>query len=494
MEKQEAVEPEYIQSLLDKLNTSEATTALSELALLCKKQENRKVMDNLLGDRTLVWQQMTDPKPKTRKNAAKLIGELGHKTDVQPLIAALSAEETMFVIPSILLSLGKLGGGEAKAALAAYEPPEPADESQVKHCAMIREAKQKALGAQGEKAPLPPYILDTPRQVLLVAPEGFSGLLCRELESLGYQPKQTKQGALVETAQLQKLYKARCFTELLLPLGTGIPLTPAAVAKVAKPFLTQPWRVELREYPGRRAGWIQSLNQCLGGGDDPSHYGLELRILCRDDVADVFLKPVSLPDGRFSYRKQTIAASIHPATGACLAKLALALWDGRRREAGDETQLSPKALDAFCGSGTLLIELEKARHCQELTGVDISPMALSAAKENAKAAHVPLTLIQKDARKFIVRQPYDILISNLPFGNRVGTHQSNEELYRQFVARLPELLEPDGVAILYTMERRLLEACVDRVPGLCRLQATRTEAGGLLPWAVALGRQKNEVF
>lgn len=51
----------------------------------------------------------------------------------------------------------------------------------------------------------------------------------------------------------------------------------------------------------------------------------------------------------------------------------------------------------------------------------------------------------------------------MPFGNRVGTHKSNELLYRAFTARLPELLAEDGVAVLYTMEYRLLSACLRRV-------------------------------
>ena len=381
-----------------------------------------------------------------------------------------------------------MGGAEAKEALEKYVPPEPVEESQRKHCQSIAQARGKALAALGEKAPLPPYGIASPRQVLLTAPQGFSGLLLQELKALGYEPEQTRQGALLETAQLQDLFRSRCFGELLLPLGRGLPLEPEAVAAVAKPHLTQPWRVELRDYPGRRAGFIHSLNGLLGGGDDPSHYGLELRILCNAGTCDAYIKPVSLGDGRFDYRRRSIAASIHPATAACLARLALALWDGRRMEAGEQGT-APRALDAFCGSGTLLIELDKARPCASLTGVDISPTALSAARENAKAARVSMTLVQKDARKFIVKQPYDILLSNLPFGNRVGTHQSNQGLYQAFLQRLPALLEKRGVAVLYTMERRLLDACVDKVPGLCRLQATRTEAGGLLPWAVALGRE-----
>ncbi|MCE5187956.1 MAG: hypothetical protein LLF75_02055, partial [Eubacteriales bacterium] len=61
------------------------------------------------------------------------------------------------------------------------------------------------------------------------------------------------------------------------------------------------------------------------------------------------------------------------------------------------------------------------------------------------------------------------------------THETNEPLYRDFVRLLPRLLAPGGVAVLYTMEHRLLAACLKREPGLTVAADMRTEAGGLNP-------------
>ena len=51
------------------------------------------------------------------------------------------------------------------------------------------------------------------------------------------------------------------------------------------------------------------------------------------------------------------------------------------------------------------------------------------------------------------------------------------------MARLPALLAPGALAVLYTMEGRLLERCLGAQPGLEIRDVVRTEAGGLCPRA-----------
>ena len=99
-------------------------------------------------------------------------------------------------------------------------------------------------------------------------------------------------------------------------------------------------------------------------------------------------------------------------------------------------------------------------------------------------------MVHKDCTAFVPRAPYDLILSNLPFGNRVGTHQDNERLYAQLCAMLPEWLASGGVAVLYTMEYTLLHRCLSKQKSLRRIGETRTAAGGLLPWVVVVG--KNE--
>ena len=86
-----------------------------------------------------------------------------------------------------------------------------------------------------------------------------------------------------------------------------------------------------------------------------------------------------------------------------------------------------------------------------------------------------------DCRKFLARRPYDEVISNLPFGIRVGSHLENQALYVAIADRLPQWLKPGGVAVLYTMEFTLLKRILQERPNLKLLKSGRTEAGGLTP-------------
>ena len=90
--------------------------------------------------------------------------------------------------------------------------------------------------------------------------------------------------------------------------------------------------------------------------------------------------------------------------------------------------------------------------------------------------------------RFEGREGFDLILSNLPFGNRVGSHEDNTRLYDRFVRRLRSLLAPGGVAVLYTMEYKLLKTCLDRTGGLVLRERKRTEAGGLLPWIFVVDR------
>lgn len=476
--------PGDIETNIARLKDPEAAaSALSALVELAGTKAMRERIDALLSDRKQLYALLCADAPKVRKNTARLIGALARERDAAALFAALFSEDTLFVTPSILLALGSVGGDGARAAVRAYSAPVPADETQQKHCREIAVARDKAASRLSADEPLPVYALDRPREVLLVAPEGFSATLCEELAGLGYAPRGVAKGALVTVSDLAPLFRARCFQQLLLPVAANVPLDPGEIAAVAAPELTLPWRVELAGYEGDRRAFIETLVASLPKGNAPSHYALELRVECKGPRCDVFLRPASVPDARFAYRKKVLPASIAPATAACLARLAMDTWRMMRADG------VPAAFDPFCGSATLLIELSKYVPGAQLFGTDVKLAALDAARENCLAAGVRARFIQKDCTRFVPKSPFDIIVSNMPFGNRVGTHDNNEALYRALVHSLPSFLNDGGVAVLYTAEYRLMQACVGREKRLVETASLRTEAGGLLPWVFVLQKR-----
>ena len=476
-EEEAAVTEQQLQVLVSTIAT-EPVTSLSALAAHAKKRAARETLERMFADRVVLYNALSAPEPKARKNAARVLGAFANERDTDALISALQTEETRFVIPSILLALGAIANSRAGEAILAFVPPVAADETEEKHIADIVEALEKAKAALTRDIPLPERTrLSQPREVLLVPPVGFGQILHKEATSRGFIATLQPDGVHVTTDQIKTLQELRCAQELLLPLGSNLPIDAEQLSALASPVLTRPYRIELRAYSGDRAAFIRAVSSALGGGDNPSRYADELRIVCNNDKCDLFIRPRDVPDTRFAYRLRTLPASIHPVQAACLARYALSFVSAAR----------PRTLDPFCGSGTLLLELERVVSTG-LIGVDVSERALDAARENAAAAHSGARFVHKDILKFEPRDPFDLILSNMPFGNRVGTHSANETLYRDFVHALPKLLASGGIAVLYTMEHKLLTTFLKAEPSLALAAELTTEAGGLNPRVTVVRR------
>ena len=98
-----------------------------------------------------------------------------------------------------------------------------------------------------------------------------------------------------------------------------------------------------------------------------------------------------------------------------------------------------------------------------------------------QGARVSCKLICSDFLKYRPQQPVDELFANLPFGNRVGSHEENLKLYKGLADRIPQWVKPGGIAVLYTMEGKLLEQCLYGNSRLKILKKYKVEAGGLEP-------------
>ncbi len=468
--------------------------ALSALVAAAKKEAARNYIGAALG-RDKLYNALQHTDPKARKNAARLLGALGKRQDAPALIAALQSETTRFVRPSMLLALGALGGEEARAYLNALPEPIANSPEEEKHAREEAEALRRARVSLMQIASHPFKGFIKPHHAVVLAPAGFAPLLQQELKALSIPARPAGEDVLSITVQeMDALFRARCFAELLFPLAEGLSADPALVANaVREPFVSllrdalsgpepYPYRVECPAIENR-AAFISALAAELDKEsllNSPSQYDAELRLLPQQNgKINAYCKLYTLGDPRFSYRKRALPASMHPATAACVARYASGFL-GKKEDI--------QVLDPFCGSGTLLIEWAKRSPKSTLTGVDIAYSALEIAKENMRTANVRAGLVHKDSTAFVPRAPYDLILSNLPFGNRVGTHQDNERLYAKLCAMLPEWLAPGGVAVLYTMEYTLLHRCLSKQKGLRRIGETRTAAGGLLPWVVVVGK------
>lgn len=157
------------------------------------------------------------------------------------------------------------------------------------------------------------------------------------------------------------------------------------------------------------------------------------------------------------YRIRSVEAPLKETLAAALIQISY--WNKNR-----------KLYDFFCGSGTIPVEaaligkniapgLSRSFACEawpqiekdiwkkektkafqsidqdtpiEIYASDINPNAIEIAKENAIEAGVDdcIRFEVKDASKIKIKEPYGILISNPPYGERIGEEQEVTKLYR----------------------------------------------------------------
>ena len=465
-----------IATLVNNLTTEAAGESLSALCSEAKTKAGREAIEAALGGRETLYALLLSESPKVRKNTYRLLGALQNPKDLPKLTESLQTETTLFAVPSLILAIGALGG---EKTLRAYRVPASAGPETDKHVAAIAAAYGKAMQQFDRVETETVYRLPNAREILCYVPKGFSAQLREELESLGFSTALQGDAVRIVTADIARVYRATCMAEALLPIAKDVPLEPIPIANAVGKCIGKRYRIELRGYLKDRAKLIERLKARLDGVNSASNYDCELRVQCSGETADLFWKLWNVPDERYSWRRETIPASIHPATAAALA-----------RYAGHLADASPAVLDPFCGCGSLLFSAEAAYPCRGLLGVDLSGKTVEIARKNAKAGNSRARFVCRDIQRFTTERGATLVLSNLPFGNRVGSHRGNEALYARFVQKLPSLLAKGGAAVLYTADGKLLERLLKANPRLEFLSAFRTEAGGLSPWVFAVRKRE----
>jgi tRNA (guanine6-N2)-methyltransferase len=218
-------------------------------------------------------------------------------------------------------------------------------------------------------------------------------------------------------------------------------------------------RWPLRDAVARRFGWV----------NDVSDWAVNIRSLHGMVVADLAELHMTRRLGELA----RVAASTTPIAAAIIVRLG-----GLRAGA--------RVLDAFCGTGTLgLLALESCPSI-EFIGSDIDASALGKATVNlhGRTTH----LMRADATRLpLARETVDLVVGNLPFGKRVGSHDTNVELYPRALTEISRVLRVDGSAVLMTEEKRLFTDAVARAPGIRVAAEHVIEIGGLHPSIYVVG-------
>src|SRR5712692_4115395 len=146
------------------------------------------------------------------------------------------------------------------------------------------------------------------------------------------------------------------------------------------------------------------------------------------------------------YKREHVPASLRPTVAAAMGWLA--------RPAQEDIVLDP-----LCGAGTVLIERALLAPLKQALGGDIRGKAVEVARRNARSAGIEASWRVWDARSLpLEAASVTRIITNLPFGKQIGTHEANADLYGELIREFGRVLSADGLLVTLTSDDRLWDS------------------------------------
>lgn len=441
--------------------------ALSELRAEIKEQDCYEEAKELLKEGEIIIPLLSSDDAKVRKNAAALLGDLQIPETASQLYLAYQKEETLFVRGTILAALEKTNHypylselQEQYELLCVKEIPE----HEKKHIREEMRILERILRKEGKETRHTFTGWNEKLVILLTTNGKYQNLTAEKL--LADRKKETTFGVQAVVDDLRKVTAIRTFRELLFPVRLdravsfedgpevfGEALANSKLLPLLERCHEEPapfyFRIDLKggftleersRYIKRAAFAIEekSSRKLINAPED---YEFEIRLLFdKTKKIHVFLKMFTIPMERFSYRKGSIAASMHPSMAAMIMELA-------RPWLKEKAQI----LDPCCGVGTMLVERHKLLPAREIYGIDIFGEAVEKAKVNTAEAGMHVNFIQKDYLDFKHEYLFDEIIANMPIRGK-RTKEEQDLFYRGFFDKSEELLAPGGILLLYSNE------------------------------------------
>lgn len=450
---------------------SDVRNNLIQLKQMLKEEGALEEYLSMTEDDELIASFLQDEDAKTRKNAALVLGLVQSQESIGKIWEAYVSETQLFVKGAYLSAIQKLDCRAYEAQikkhyqkLLSYEPAE--DEK--KHIQdELKELRRLVIQFDGGISRHSFTGYDKPRDFILTTIKNYQDTTGVQVETGA--TRMIPMGVQVVGGDLKEALKIRTFRELLFTLRCekNLPPQPAAIAKeLAKSNLTRllsslhdgepPYyfRVEIKGpmpldkksiFAKKLAAEIeQRTHHFLVNSTE--HYEVELRFVQnRNNGFYPCMKLYTVPMKRFAYRKYTTAASMHPSLAALLMELA-SNWLTERAH----------VLDAFCGTGTLLMERIYALPVRTAYAVDTFGDAIQGARENAGIAHMNINFVQKSFFDFTHDQKFDEIWADPPVRGK-KTKEEQDAFYGRFFEKILELLPEGGKIFLFSNENGMVK-------------------------------------
>lgn len=207
------------------------------------------------------------------------------------------------------------------------------------------------------------------------------------------------------------------------------------------------------------------------GGAPPSGYS-GWRLTLDGSRASLLLRLGERPAHRRGWKSASVPGTLHPPVAAAMAQAA-GLLPGQR------------VLDPCCGAGTLLVEAHHTVPGLALTGLDLDPAALRAARSNT--AGLPVRIGRGDAGELpFADGSVDRVLCNPPWGEQVAPLGVLARRPERWWHELARVLAGDGCAVLLLPDARGLVSALDH--GLAPAEVQRLSLFGNHPFLVRLER------
>ncbi len=470
-----------IKTFLDKLKTGDAKREdLADILALLKEDAGKAAeLKKALEEEKLLTGLFSSDDAKLRKNTAKLIGVLKLNSLSKAVYEAYLKEETLFVKPAMVEALCELSDRsfqtELTERLRELEKGERAKE-ELKHIAEELKYLRTYTGAAEHKAHSFSGFAG-PAELMLTTVRGAEQVTADRLKALN--PRVLSGAVRVSAEFLRDVLPVRTIDEILFLLPNFKPteFEPEALAagvaesrilafldrRHKEQGLPYRFRTELKSsldsekkinFTKRFSALLEDKSgyKLINSVDD---YELELRVIERKDGrADCLLKICTIPDNRFAYRKEQIAAGLKPVTAAT----AIALAAPYLKE-------NAQVLDSFCGVGTLLIERAIFGKVKNLYGTDTFGPAIDKARKNTTEAGFKGNYINRDFFDFKHDYPFDEIITELPYlpeDAEPAARAAMKLTYRHFLEKAPEHLKEDGVIVALAKHCDIFENFIER--------------------------------
>ncbi len=454
-----------------------------------KARNSQEDAASFVVQKQMITEALQSDDPKTRKNAALLLGVIPweKKDEIAKLLfASYEKEETLYVRPAYLKGMEDLSQPLSEEMKEQLEKRK----DELVRCDMGEEEKKHL----SEELRILYELLQGPLRehdfkgitgkvpLLLTTEKEYLPYLMNELKRRGVPTadiRRTPFGIRVMTEDVDPILKARLYDKIyfIVPIRRGEKLyaetlKETLMGSMLSDLLGQyldgeapiPFRVnaiwadeDLQEKHRFMKKAAEVLEDISGKRlyNAPGNYEIEILFGQREDKSfGLYLWLKALKDHRFSYRLQSKATSMSCHRAATMMEM---LYPYLKEDA--------MCLDPLCGTGTLLIERGKIKGSYRLFGTEVYPTSIQAAKENAASAEIPIHFIQRDYFSFTHDGKFDEILTEFPD----LFHKEKEEkitFLRSFFKKSMELTKSGSVWGMLTGERNLMKQQIRMTRGI----------------------------